>query len=142
MLRKFSSILVVLVLVLLLLSLATGCGGGSDGGGVFHGDVSTSTPEATVMSMCSAVNNNDVNSFVSCFVPEDRDEVRNDMTYEDMRYLTLYNIQTSLEYISDDWAEVYTEYDGRMYGEEAGHESRIFDLERRGDEWLILYQLP
>ena len=142
MLRKFSSILIVLVMVLLLLSLATGCGGGSDGGGVFNGGVSTGTPEAIVRSMYSAVNDNDIDKFARCWIPEARDEIRNDITYEYIRSITVYNIQTSLISISGDRAVVYVEWDVREYGGPLEHDSETIDLERRGNEWLLSDSSP
>lgn len=133
MLRKYSSISVVLVLVLLLLSVTTGCGGG--GGGV-----STSTPEETVMSMFSALNSSDIDNFARCWVPKYRDIVREDTPWEDLLPATFYNIQTSLESITGDWAEVHVEYDIREDGGELEHESELIYLERIGNEWLMSIQ--
>lgn len=108
----------------------------------FQDSSPTSTPEATVRSLFSATNDNDCDKYLSCFTPELRDEIYCDVmaAFGASDYVTLYNLQTRLESMEADRAEVYAEWDYLfewMGAVETGHASDTILLERMGSDWFI-----
>ena len=128
---KKTSILVKLVLVLVFVIFSQNCS-----------SASTSTPESTVKLYFSSLNDNDVDSMSSCLIPEVRAEMlaSYEVSPEGIGNITYVNVKTNLISMDDDKAEVYVEFDLRIYimGEAmTDYEAATAQLEKRGTEWLI-----
>lgn len=107
------------------------------------------TPEGTVMSYVSAVNDNDIDAMAICFIPELREEVHywGAFGIGVLNAISIDNIQIrrntladELYTTSDDAAEFYTEFDIRFIWLDevkTEHLSETISLERRGRWWFI-----
>ena len=103
---------------------------------------SKTTPEGTVVSYLSAINDNDIDDMALCFVPELRDEIYTWGAFGVgvLDAISIDNVQTRLESMSDNNAEVYTEFDIRFVWldeDETEHLSDTIALEKIRSWWFI-----
>lgn len=133
MVKRYSSILLILVVILLLIPLSLGCRG-----------LSTSTPEATVHSLFAAYNDKDIDKMLSYYIPEERDYQLSwiTFTFESYDSITMHNLHTSLQSVENDEAEVYAWWEWHIlqdWMDEVVIEQNVdtIMLEKRDSEWLI-----
>jgi hypothetical protein len=103
---------------------------------------SKTTPEGTVVSYLSAINDNDIDEMALCFIPELRNGIYTWGAFGTgvLDAISIDNVQTRLESMSDNTAEVYTEFDIRfnwLDEVETEHISDTIALERISSWWFI-----